>query len=357
MSLPVTRRGFIRCGVGAALLGGAPTLLGACGSSSKPSPKAHAGAGSSTRRNLGSAALQLSWIMNVEFDGSYIAATKGYYRDAGLDVRLLSGGPNVAELAVVASGKALVGLGDSVITATANNQGGDLKIIGAGYQKAPYAMMSMADKPIKTPQDMIGKRIGVPAGDLNGWDAFLKINHIPTDKVTNVPVQFDPSVLPAGEVDGFISFYQEEPSELAAKGDKTYVFLWEDYGFHILMETYTVTAAALNDPTQRAKIVALMTGEIRGWQDAVKEPAYGAKLTVNTFGKNLGLSLAEQTTEAKRALPLIVTPVTKAHGLFYMTSEAVDQTIRTLRVAGVNASADMFTNEILDEIYHGKTSI
>lgn len=314
---------------------------------------------SATRRtaSLGKANLQLSWIENVEFDGSYIAETKGYYLDAGLDVTLLSGGPNVAELAVVAAGKALVGLADSVVNATANNQGADLKVIGAGYQKSPYAMMSMANNPIKTPKDMIGKKIGVPAGDLNGWEAFLKINGIPLSKVHSVPVQFDPSVLPAGEVDGFISYFQEEPSELAAKGYKVYVFLWEDYGFHILTETYAVKASDLDNAMQRAQIIALMTGEVRGYQDAVKDPAYGARLTVDVYGKSLGLALAEQTNEAKRAIPLIVTPDTTAHGLFWMTDEKIAETIETLKVAGVKASASMFTNEILTDVYKGRSSI
>lgn len=351
MSETFSRRTFLtrsaQYGAAGAAMLGAPRLVGV-----HPASVA-----TGRTKSLGKANLQLSWIENVEFDGSYIAVTKGYYKDAGLDVTLLSGGPNVAELAVVSSGKALVGLADSVVNATANNQGADLKVIGAGYQKSPYAMMSMAKNPIKTPKDMIGKRIGVPAGDLNGWDAFLKINGIPVGRVHSVPVQFDPSVLPAGEVDGFISYFQEEPSELAAKGYKVYVFLWEDYGFHILTETYAVKASALADAAQRAQIVALMTGEIRGYQDAVKDPAYGAKLTVDVFGKSLGLALAEQTNEAKRAIPLIVTPDTTAHGLFWMTPQKIHQTIQTLKVAGVHASASMFTNEILQEIYKGRSSI
>lgn len=351
MSQTFSRRTFLarsaQYGVAGAALLSAPKLLDV-----RP-----ATAAARQKAMLGKANLQLSWIENVEFDGSYIAATKGYYTDAGLNVTLLSGGPNVAELAVVASGKALVGLADSVVNATANNQGADLKVIAAGYQKSPYAMMSMAKNPIKTPKDMIGKRIGVPAGDLNGWEAFLKINGIPLGKVHSVPVQFDPSVLPAGEVDGFISYFQEEPSELAAKGYKVFVFLWEDYGFHILTETYAVKASALANATQRAQIVALMTGEVRGYQDAVKDPAYGAKLTVDVFGKSLGLALAEQTNEAKRAIPLMVTPDTQKHGLFWMTDQKVAETIKTLKVAGVKTEASMFTNEILEEIYKGKSRI
>lgn len=350
MTEQITRRNFLarsaQYGAAGAAVLGAPRLLERPLAAARP-----------TTARLGKASLQLSWIENVEFDGSYIAYTKGYYEDAGLDVTLISGGPNVAEMAVLSSGKALIALADSVVDATAFDQGEDIRVIGAGYQKSPYAIMSMAKAPILNPKGMIGKRIGVPAGDLNGWQAFLKINGIPYDKVKSVPVQFDPSVLPAGEVEGFISYYQEEPSELAAKGYKVHVFLWEDYGFHVLTETYACRASSLTDPTERAQLVAMMTGEIRGYQDAVKDPAYGAKLTVDVFGKSLGLALAEQTNEAKRAIPLIVTPDTKAHGLFWMTPQKVAQTIETLKVAGVKCQTSMFTNEILRDIYKGHSSI
>ena len=71
---------------------------------------------------------QLSWIKNVEFAGAYIADTKGYYKTAGLLARstLLSGGPTVQQDAVVASGKAFVGISAPDITASAINKGADL---------------------------------------------------------------------------------------------------------------------------------------------------------------------------------------------------------------------------------------
>ena len=128
MSEILSRRTFLTRGAqygvaGAAVLG-APRRLNVPGS--------RLGANGSGAAKLGKAALQLSWIENVEFDGSYIADTKGYYTAAGLNVTLLSGGPNVADLAVLESGKALVALADSVVDATANNQGANLKVIGAG---------------------------------------------------------------------------------------------------------------------------------------------------------------------------------------------------------------------------------
>lgn len=48
---------------------------------------------------------------------------------------------------------------------------------------------------------------------------------------------------------------------------------------------------------------------------------------------------------------------TKAHGLFWMSDEAISETIATMATAGVKATPDLFTNEILAEVYQGKTSV
>ena len=80
--------------------------------------------------------------------------------------------------AVVAAGKAFVGISSPDITAAAILQGADLIIVGAQYQKNPFCIMSLATKPIHTPQDMIGKKIGVQSTNESVWKAFLKANNI-----------------------------------------------------------------------------------------------------------------------------------------------------------------------------------
>ncbi len=40
--------------------------------------------------------LQLKWVTQAQFAGYYVAAAKGYYKDADLDVTINPGGPDVA---------------------------------------------------------------------------------------------------------------------------------------------------------------------------------------------------------------------------------------------------------------------
>ena len=76
---------------------------------------------------------------------------------------------------------------------------------------------------------MIGKKIGVQATNEPVWNAFLKANKIDPSKVTKVPVQFDPTPLVTGEVDGWFSFFTNEPNLLKVQGIETDVFLLADY--------------------------------------------------------------------------------------------------------------------------------
>lgn len=307
--------------------------------------------------NLGTVGYQFSWIKNFQFAGEYVADHKKYYADEGIKVDLLAGGPTLSVEPVVASGKALIGQVNADGAANANAKGAGLRIIGTDYQKSPFCMISMTKTPIKTPQDMIGKKIGMQNTNLVLWHAFLKINKIDPNKINIVPVQFDFSPLVSGEVDGFFGYSNDDVVHLREKGNDVTYMLFGDFGYKLYTAAYAVRADSLTDKTKRAQIVAFMRGDIKGWQDVIKDPTLGAKLTVEVYGKGNGL---DETTEYKSCLltnELMLNDVTKAHGLFWMSDEGVKETIDTLAVAGIKATQDMFSNEILAEIYQGKTSI
>ena len=50
--------------------------------------------------------LQLKWVTQAQFAGYYVAQDKGFYKDAGLDVTLKAGGPDLAPEQVIAGGGA-----------------------------------------------------------------------------------------------------------------------------------------------------------------------------------------------------------------------------------------------------------
>ena len=47
--------------------------------------------------------VQLKWVPQAQFAGYYVAAAKGFYKDAGLDVTIKPGGPDIAPTQVLAA--------------------------------------------------------------------------------------------------------------------------------------------------------------------------------------------------------------------------------------------------------------
>ena len=348
----LSRRGLLRGVVGlGALAAASGPLLAACGSGSSGSAPA-------SGSRFGEVAFKLSWIKNVEYAGSFIADTKGYYKAEGISsVNLISGGASATPMDTdVATNKALLGISSPDITGAAVLKGAPLKIIATTYQENPFAIMSMADKPIRTPQDMYGKKIGVQASNESVWTTFLQAAGLDASKITKVPAQFDPQPLTQGSVDGWFSFITNEPIELGEKGFPTVAFKLADYGYPMVSNTYMARTDAISG--KRAVIKAFMRAEIRGWKDSINDPAQGAQLAVEKYGKDLGLNVAEQTLESKAQNLLIQSPDTQKNGLFTMTDELVDKNIATLAIGGVKISASqLFDLSLIKEIYQEDKSL
>jgi ABC-type nitrate/sulfonate/bicarbonate transport system substrate-binding protein len=351
-----SRRTLLRGGASVAAAGAFGAFLAACSSSSSSSATSSpatgsAGGGSSAAADLGSLSLQLGWIAGAGYSGSFIADSKGFYARHGVKVSILPGGPSVSGMPLLISNKVQVAISDPQTVASAIAQGGDVKIIAAGYQVNPACIMSLAAKPMTKPADLKGKTVGVGASDDAEWAAFLKVNNIAKSDVTTVPASFDPSPLAAGKWDGYLAFLNNEVPQFTGKGIKTAVLRFADFGMPSYNDVYAVTSASLADATKRKQIVAFLAGEIEGWNMSVANPKLGAQLVVDDYGKSNGYTLAGQTLAAQATNAVSVSADTKVNGLLHMTAAGIKGTLNTMALTGVKASADMFDTSVLAEAH------
>ncbi|MFI5040938.1 MAG: ABC transporter substrate-binding protein [Acidimicrobiales bacterium] len=361
MAYPIDRRTFLRRGTRA--LGGAaalgllgPAVLEACSSSSKSSSSSSSSsaAGGSTGSvapgTYGTLNFQLPWIKNVESAGEFIADSQGIYTKYGFSsVNLIAGGPNATpQETVVKTGQAFIGITSLDSTAAAIQKGFNLKVIGAEYQKNPFCIMSLASKPLNTPQDMVGKKIGVQSPNDAVWAAFLKANNLNASSITKVTVGFDPTPLAQGQVDGWFSFITNEPIALGLQGVKTTTFLLNDYNYPEVGNVFIVTTDSLQ--SKKAEVLAVMKAEIEAWKISLADPTVGAQLAATKYGT--GLTASEQTLESKAQNQLIATGDALTSGLFYVTKSAQTANVKTLGLGGTTVTeSQLFDMSILDELY------
>jgi len=305
-------------------------------------------AGSSAHADL---RLQLRFLANAQFAGSYLAEQDGYYKKENLSVKIVPGGPAVGIDSIVTQGAADIGISAVANVARAVAQGSDEEIIAAGYQHDPTILLSLPTDPIRTPQDLKGKRIGAIASEFADVEVYLKANGIPKSDVTLVPIQGDPAPLVAGQVDAIYTVYPTGPLQLEALGRTPVIQRLADFGFDGLDLVYVVTKRSLQDPARRAAIVRFLRAEIDGWKAALADPTAGAKLAVDVYGKGVGFDLAQETTSAKEQASLFA-PDPGSPGILWMSDEAIARSLATLKKSGVPGSTALFDTSLLKEIYH-----
>jgi NitT/TauT family transport system substrate-binding protein len=214
---------------------------------------------------------------------AYVALDKGYFKDAGFDVKINPGTGTVDVMKLVAGGQADYGIGDfTAIAITLGKQKLPVTTVGMIHQRSLAAIMSLEGLGIKTPQDLPGKQIGDQPGSTNTvmFPVYAKAVHIDPKSVTFLPSPPPalPKLLAAGKVQGIGQFVVGQP--LIEKADpkhrKAVTLSYGDvlpqlYGNAIL----TRSDLAKDHPDQVKKFTGAL---LKGLQDTLTDPAGSAAI-------------------------------------------------------------------------------
>ncbi|WP_278236912.1 ABC transporter substrate-binding protein [Isoptericola sp. AK164] len=348
-----------RTGAVVAAVAASTLALAACGGEDTAS-----GSGESEDASYGEISVQYSWIKNEEFAGEFYAYENGYYDEAGFDEVVGISGPDTG-VAKLLSGSVEVALSDAAsIGAAIAEQDAPLKIIGATFQKNPFTILSLADgADISSPEDLVGKTIGVQDSNSSVFAALLQANGIDEGDVTVVPVDFDPTPLMNEEVDGFMAYLTNEALTVELAGYDVTNLAYAENGVPYVAETFSVTDQYLEENPDLLK--AFLTAEIKGWTDVFTEPAEDTVALVEEY-YNAAAAESEDGLEAvfgaldpvktemglEAEKELISTPETEENGLFTISDELQQETVDSLAAAGWDVSVDdLFDTTLIDEIY------
>lgn len=141
-----------------AIVGG---LLWRATSATTPSASKTTGAAvPSTPKQLTTMTLALDWTPNTNHTGIYVAQAKGWYRDQGIDLKLLPYSSSVSPDTLVSNGKADVGISftESIVADMAAGQ--PVVSIGAIAQHNTSALVTLASSGLNSPRDLDGKTYG-----------------------------------------------------------------------------------------------------------------------------------------------------------------------------------------------------
>lgn len=226
--------------------------------------------------------VQLGWLVNSQHIGDVVARELGYQEEEGNVVEIMPGGPNIDPVPLVASGQYDIGQqSSSPQIMLAASKGIPIQCFAVALQIHPFAYFSLSSAPIRTPQEMVGKRVGVqPAGGAVLLSALLRKNGVDESKVEVVTIGSDAKPLLSGQVDACAG-WRSNVGQLEMLGaDAVALPLW-DNGVHLLPLPYFATAEKLKSDHEAYEAYVRAAG--RGWKYAFDNPEKAVEILIKAY--------------------------------------------------------------------------
>lgn len=253
--------------------------------------------------------LQLGWIAGNNQVGEVVARQLGYYAQEGLDVLIQPGGPSIDGLAVVASGRFEAGqISSSPSLMLAVSQDIPVRCFATGLQQHPYTFFSLKRKPVASPKDMIGKKVGIQATGLVLLRALLAKNNIAEKDVEIVTIGSDMAPVLTGQVD-VVTGWQTNVTALKPLGaDRVDLRLW-DTGVRLYALPYYATVKTLQ--TRPEVVAKFLRATARGYAYANANRDAAADLLVKEYPN---LNRADEKVGIDALMSYAFSETTKANG-------------------------------------------
>jgi diguanylate cyclase (GGDEF)-like protein/PAS domain S-box-containing protein len=249
--------------------------------------------------------LRLKHTHQFQFAGYYAALEQGYYREAGLDVRILEGSDGNQPERDVIAGKAEYGIGSSGLL-LARLAGRPVVVLGVVFQHSPYALAMRQTGAEPDIRRLIGKRamVGPTTEELSSGDellAYLIKEGVPPTSYTRVEPSFNPDDLISGKVDAMAVFTTNEPDLFDRAGFPYDIYSPRAVGIDFYGDNLFTSEHEIANHPARAR--AFRAASMRGWQWAMSHQEETADLILNKYSRRNDRQ--HLLYEARQMVPLV----------------------------------------------------
>lgn len=212
--------------------------------------------------------LQLDWYDQFQFAGCYIAKEKGFYKDVGLDVNIISYKKRDNVLKKVLSNQVQYAIGRSSLLIDAANDR-NITLLAAIFQSSPFVLIARKSSGIKDIKDLKNKRFILGAAEKSAPIlAMLHANHI---FPKNIMLLKNPKVdkiknFISGKVDVISVYKSNQLYILKKKFNDIIVFDPATYGFDFYSDILYTSGMEVAKHRQRVK--KFKDASLRGWRYA-----------------------------------------------------------------------------------------
>ena len=282
--------------------------------------------------------LQLKWVTQAQFAGYYVAQAKGYYKDAGLDVTIMPGGPDINPQQVLAGGGADVVVDWMPSALATREKGSPVVNIAQPFKKSGMMLTCRKDTGIAAPTDFKDKTLGVWFfGNEYPFMAWMAKLGYKTDgsaggvKVLKQGFNVDPILQKQADCISTMTYNEYwQIIEAGVKAEDLVVFKYEDQGVATLEDGLYVMEDKLKDPAFVETMAKFVKASMKGWDDARANPADAVKVVLENDASG-------SQTEAHQATMIQEINKLTEGSDGSLDTAAADRTVETLLSAGGEA--------------------
>jgi NitT/TauT family transport system substrate-binding protein len=242
--------------------------------------------------------IQLKWVTQAQFAGYFVAKAKGFYKDAGLDVTINPGGPDVAPPQVIAGGGADVVVDWMPSALASREKGVPLVNISQTFKHSGLELVCRKDTGIKKPMDLKGKTVGIwYGGNEYPFLSWMSRLGIKTDgspggvKILKQGFNVDPILQKQADCVSAMTYNEYwQIIDGGYKPSQLVIFNYEKMGANTLEDGLWAMESKLKDKAFVAKMAKFVKASMKGWDYAKTHQDEAVKII-----------LAADTTGAKTA--------------------------------------------------------
>src|SRR5712691_488171 len=295
--------------------------------------------------------IRLDWKAGAQHAPFYLGKQRGYYKDEGLDLDIISGTGSSDTIKQVGSKAVGFGLVDALVLVQGAQQRVPAQSIAAYYQRTPIVLISPQAKTVTNPRQLLeGVKLGSKKGSatFQGLVALLAANNMQIEQIKLVDIGFGVQPLLVKQVDAIMGFSMNEPIEAESGGMAVTLMPISDYG----VNTYGLTIVSNPDFMQQKPdlVKAFMRATLRSVAETIKDPA----------GAVGAVAAAVAETDARRearvlehTVPYWQSKDTESGGFGWQTEQRWRDTIDVARKLGLIETA-LRTEDVFVNTYLGK---
>jgi len=261
--------------------------------------------------------LRLKWAYQAQFAGYLVAQEKGFYKDAGLDVKIAPGGPDQLPYNTVASGIDDIGIGTISQILDARSNGKNLVALAQIFQDSPNRFVIKSKNRIGSLAELKGKKVGLwTSGDEVEFISMLKTVGLTIKDVDVIDQKFSVDPFINDEyVCSQVMVYNElnQLHDKGYKGDQLQVISPKDYHADILGDLIFTSQNFLSG--HQDQLQRFLEASFKGWQYAKQHPAETVDMVMKYDPK---LKRHLQAEQLDAILSLIYADNTQDHGIGYI---------------------------------------